>query len=65
MRRFLDYFSLGTEQSTLTNLDFQKLRDKYLIPEEFQLIAPSQGDRVTEPSKNCIAFYDEALLSGL
>ena len=65
IRRFLDYFSPSTEQSILSNLDLQELKKKYFILEEFQLIASDQDDQITELSEGYIAFYDEALRSGL
>ena len=40
LRDLLGYLGPSTEQSILIDLDLQELRKKYLIPEEFQLIAP-------------------------
>ena len=60
IRGFLDYFDPGTEQSVLTNLNLQELRD-----EEFQLIVPDWDDRITKSPKNYIIFYDEVLRSEL
>ena len=35
IKNFLDYFGPDTEQSVLIDLDLQKLKKKYSIPEEF------------------------------
>ena len=65
IRDILDYFGSSIEQSVWNDLDLQKFREKYLILEEFQLVAPGQDGRITEPSEGYVAFNDEALRSGL
>ena len=65
MRGLIDYLESTTKQSILTDFDLQKLREKYFIPEEFQLIELGQDGRITEPPDGCIVFYDEVLWSDL
>ncbi|KAG1362690.1 hypothetical protein COCNU_10G009100 [Cocos nucifera] len=65
VRRFLDYFGLDTELSILVDAKLERLRKKYFMPENFQLIAPNSSDRVTQPPMGCVAFYDESFRFGL
>ncbi|EHA8587370.1 hypothetical protein COCNU_scaffold001984G000020 [Cocos nucifera] len=41
VRKFLDYFGLDTEHSILIDANLERLREKYFIPENFQLITPN------------------------
>ena len=65
IKKILDYFGLDTELSVLVDSNLKKLWDKYFSLECFQLIAPTPYNRVMQPPKGCIAFYDKALWSEL
>ncbi|EHA8589323.1 hypothetical protein COCNU_scaffold009189G000010 [Cocos nucifera] len=64
MRGFLDHFGLSTEPSILIDADLEKLREKYFIPDSFQLITPSLSDWVTRPSKGLGIHWGRPWLNG-
>ena len=65
MRGLTDYLDPEIERSTLIEENFTILKDKYDIPDEYKMIVSDLEGRISKPSEDCIALYDESLRSDL
>ena len=53
------------EESILIEENLMTLWKKYDISDEYEMLVPGPEGQISEPPKDCIAFYDEALRFGL
>ena len=61
MYDLIDYLSPEMEGSILIEENLTNLKEKYDVPDEYEMLALDPKDRVFEHPKSCIVFYDETL----
>lgn len=58
-------FGLELKKSMTQEVDFNRLRSAYAVPDDFRMIVPSLEERVVSPPFRCVAFYEDTFKASI